>query len=288
MSHSWQLTLEVALDAKITSKQALGGGDFATAYRADLDDGRRIFIKTHSNPPARFFSTEATGLQWIRDSNSVRVPELLAFSDNPPFLALQWIEPGSSTDDASLGAALAALHRSPWRHYGRPDQRTTGSLALANEPCVSWAEFYANNRLLPLAGRARQSGALTEFDCSALELIADNLSVVSIADDKPSLLHGDLWAGNRIADSDGRSWLIDPAAHGGHREFDLAMMQLFGGYSTACFATYQEVFPLANGFSERVALHQLAPLVVHAIKFGSGYSSAVQSAISKSKEYLEL
>ena len=288
MSDSWQPTLEAALDVKITSKQALGGGDFATAYRADLSDGGRLFIKTHSNPPAYFFSTEAAGLKWLRDSATVRIPEVLAFSDDPPFLALQWIEPGRSSDDATLGTALAALHNSPWSHYGRPDQRTTGSLALANTPYVRWADFYANNRLLPLAEIARQRTALTESDCSALELIADNLSAASIADDKPSLLHGDLWAGNRIADSEGCSWLIDPAAHGGHREFDLAMMLLFGGYSTECFAAYQKAFPLANGFDSRVPLHQLAPLVVHAIKFGSSYTSAVRSAIVQSKMYLNI
>lgn len=159
---------------------------------------------------------------------------------------------------------------------------------MPNTPCDSWSDFYANRRLLPLAEIARQQRALTETDCSALELIADNLSAAVIADDKPSLLHGDLWAGNRIADSNGFSWLIDPAAHGGHREFDLSMMQLFGGYSAECFAAYSDSYPLAAGFVDRVPLHQLAPLVVHAIKFGAGYTSAVRNAIVASKQYLEI
>ena len=98
-------------------------------------------------------------------------------------------------------------------------------------------------------------------------------------DEPPARLHGDLWAGNRLVDTDGRSWLIDPAAHGGHREFDLAMMRLFGGFGDECFAAYAEVFPLAAGWPERVALHQIAPLVVHAIKFGGGYVAAATNAI---------
>ncbi|MEQ1786557.1 MAG: fructosamine kinase family protein, partial [Acidimicrobiales bacterium] len=94
-------------------------------------------------------------------------------------------------------------------------------------------------------------------------------------------LHGDLWAGNRLVDRRGDSWLIDPAAHGGHREFDLSMMRLFGGFGDACFDAYTEVHPLTSGWQDRVALHQIAPLVVHAIKFGGGYVGAAESAIAR-------
>jgi fructosamine-3-kinase len=94
-------------------------------------------------------------------------------------------------------------------------------------------------------------------------------------------LHGDLWAGNRLVDERGRSWLVDPAAHGGHREFDLAMMRLFGGFGPDCFDAYAEATPLAAGWDERVALHQIAPLVVHAIKFGGGYVNGAITAIDR-------
>lgn len=111
MSRSWQRSLEQAIGAKVLSKQVLGGGDFAASYRVDLSDGERIFVKTHDNPPANFFSTEAVGLQWLRASGSVSIPEVLAFSDDPPFLALEWIEPGlephKDSNDRALGAALA-------------------------------------------------------------------------------------------------------------------------------------------------------------------------------------
>jgi len=290
VSRSWQESLEEVIGVKVRSRQQLGGGDFAASYMADLMDGERIFVKTHDNPPANFFSTEAAGLQWLRESGTVSIPEVLASSDEPPFLALEWIEPGQmhhdDSNDRSLGAALAELHRKPCNIFGRSDNRTTGSLGLPNNPRVVWAEFYASQRLQPLAVIARERKALSENDCSALEKIADNLHVAVIADDNASLLHGDLWAGNRLVDNGGQSWLIDPAAHGGHREFDLAMMQLFGGYSTDCFAAYHETFPLQAGYKERVPLHQLAPLTVHAIKFGSSYKSAVRQAIHQTESLL--
>jgi fructosamine-3-kinase len=113
---------------------------------------------------------------------------------------------------------------------------------------------------------------------SDIERIADRLASVGGGDEPPARLHGDLWAGNRVVDRSGRSWLIDPAAHGGHREFDLAMMRLFGGFGAAAFAGYQDEFPLADGWQERVPLHQLAPLLAHAVKFGGSYPSAVAAA----------
>lgn len=156
---------------------------------------------------------------------------------------------------------------------------TTGSRGLPNEPCDAWAEFYASNRLLPLAALAADEQALSSSTLDRLERIASRLGDFGAADEPPARLHGDLWAGNRMIDRDGSSWLVDPAAHGGHREFDLAMMRLFGGYGQECFAAYDDEFPLADGWEERVPLHQLAPLVVHAIKFGGGYAAATDRAL---------
>jgi fructosamine-3-kinase len=111
--------------------------------------------------------------------------------------------------------------------------------------------------------------------------VAGRLDAFPGSDEPPARLHGDLWAGNRLVDREGRSWLIDPAAHGGHREFDLAMMRLFGGFRAEAFAAYLEDHPLAEGWQDRVALHQIAPLVVHAIKFGGGYRATATRAIAQ-------
>ncbi|MGA9275452.1 fructosamine kinase family protein, partial [Ilumatobacter sp.] len=112
-----------------------------------------------------------------------------------------------------------------------------------------------------------------------IRVLAARLAEIGGADEPPALLHGDLWAGNRLVDGRGTNWLIDPAAHGGHREFDLAMMALFGGYDRRCWSAYDAEFRLADGWLDRVPLHQLAPLVVHAIKFGGGYATAVDRAL---------
>jgi fructosamine-3-kinase len=270
-----------ALGADVVSLTSLRGGDVADAYAVELASGRRVFAKTHRRAPPGFFVTEATGLAWLREAGAVPIPEVLAVSDDPPLLVLEWIETGRprARTEARLGRALAALHGAGAPSFGREDRRSTGSRGLPNEPCATWAAFYADCRLRPLAKLARDADALPGDAIRALEAVAARLPEYGGDDEAPARLHGDLWAGNRLVGAEGESWLIDPAAHGGHREFDLAMMRLFGGFGSACFAAYAEVSPPAEGWRERVPLHQLAPLVVHAIKFGGGYVGATCEAL---------
>jgi len=275
-----------ALGEPVTSTARVHGGDTASSHRVVLASGRVVFAKTHADPPPAFFGTEAAGLRWLAEPAAVPVPEVLAVGDGgaeePPHLVLAWIEEGAARPgtEAALGRALAALHASAPEAFGRQDRRTTGSRALPNEPCATWAEFYATQRLAPLARLARDAGALAPAAVAQLDrLDIDRLAELGGPPEPPARLHGDLWAGNRLVDRAGRSWLIDPAAHGGHREFDLAMMRLFGGFGEACFAAYHEARPLAPGWRERIPLHQLAPLVVHAVKFGGGYRDAVDAAL---------
>jgi fructosamine-3-kinase len=276
--------IERALASDVVATSRVHGGDVAIAFAVDLAEGRRVFVKTHLRPPPEFFTTEATGLAWLAEASAVDVPRVLAVSDAPPaFLALEWIESGrpGPTTETDLGRRLARLHRAGAPSFGREDRRTTGSRALPNQPTQTWVEFYADNRLLPLAKLAREAGALPAASIQRLEAVAGRLDAVGGPREPPARLHGDLWGGNRLIGHGGRSWLIDPAAHGGHREFDLAMMRLFGGFGDVCFAAYAEAFPLADGWQERVALHQIAPLVVHAIKFGGGYVPAATAAINR-------
>ncbi|HZB42444.1 MAG TPA: fructosamine kinase family protein [Ilumatobacter sp.] len=276
--------VEAALGSAVGAASRVHGGDVAIAFAVDLADRRRVFVKTHLRPPAEFFTTEATGLAWLGAAEALDVPRVLAVSDAPPaFLALEWVERGlpASSTEADLGLRLADLHRAGAPCFGREDRRSTGSRALPNPPTDTWVEFYASNRLLPLATLAADGGALPPTSIERLEALAGRLDVVGGPPEPPARLHGDLWHGNRLVGPGGRSWLIDPAAHGGHREFDLAMMRLFGGFGDDCFAAYAEAFPLTDGWQERVALHQIAPLVVHAIKFGGGYVDAAAAAIDR-------
>ncbi len=286
------------LGGEVISVGRLTGGDVAEAVRIDLvadGDGsspRTVFAKTHASPPANFFSTEASGLEWLRSAGAVAVPEVLAHSDGAPDdrgparLVLEWIEEsgrptGAHGVEEAFGRDLAALHRAGAPSFGRQDRRTTGSRGLPNEPCATWVEFYATQRLEPLARIARDEDALPGDVIDDLVVLAGRLDRLGVPVEPPARLHGDLWAGNRLVDGDGRSWLIDPAAHGGHREFDLAMMSLFGGFGVRAVAAYDEAHPLADGWQERASLHQIAPLVVHAIKFGGGYRAAAAAAIRR-------
>ena len=289
MAESLGRRVSEELGVEVHVMMRVSGGDVAEAYRVELGDGRIVFAKTHADPPPDFFDTEAVGLSWLSeaaasaapgdDPDGLAVAQVLAIADD--VLVLEWIDEGRprTTTDIDFGRALARLHRLGAPTFGRTDRRTTGSRALPNEPSSTWPEFFARNRLVPLARLAHDSGALGERVVNRLSAVADRLALVGAADEPPALLHGDLWAGNRLVDRDGLSWLIDPAAHGGHREFDLAMMALFGGFGEDCWRGYDDEFALADGWRDRVPLHQLAPLVVHAVKFGGGYAAAVDRAL---------
>lgn len=247
-----------------------------------MADGRTVFAKTLPSPPSGFFGREAADLSWLGDARALAVPEVLAVSDDEPaFLVLCWVEPGArrTSTEVAFGVALAELHGSGAGCFGRTDRRTTGSLAVPNEPTDTWAEFYAERRLLPLARIARDRNSLPVETLDRVEFVAVRVDQLGGPVEPPARLHGDLWAGNRLVDTAGVSWLIDPASHGGHREFDLAMMRLFGGFGKEAFEAYGDAFPLADGWQARVPLHQLGPLLVHAIKFGGPYVSAVADAL---------
>jgi fructosamine-3-kinase len=289
-AHDVMEAVATAIGVDVASAARLGGGDVAESYRLDLADGRTVFAKTHRSPPPGFFSTEAAGLAWLREPGAVAVPAVLAASDGdadgPPVLVLEWIDEDHQRrprpdDEAQFGRALAELHRAGAPSFGRQDRRTTGSRALPNDPCDTWVEFYATRRLLPLDRLARRSSVLSDAAHADLGRVVERLADLGGPPEPPARLHGDLWAGNRLVDRARRSWLIDPAAHGGHREFDLAMMRLFGGFGDECFAAYDAAYPLADGWPDRVALHQLAPLLVHSIKFGSSYVPATERALAR-------
>lgn len=273
-----------ALGDPVVALTALRGGDVAEAFRVRLRSGATVFAKTHRSPPPGFFSTEAAGLRWLRAAGALPVPDVLAVADGdstaPPMLVLEWIDEddGGRADDAAFGRALAELHRAGAPCFGREDRRSTGSRGLPNEPSGSWAEFFATQRLVPIAGLI--ADAVDDRLAARLVSVAERIDELAGPPESPARLHGDLWAGNRLVDRHGHSWLIDPACFGGHREFDLAMMRLFGGFGDDAFGAYAEVHPLSDGWEARVALHQLAPIGIHAVKFGGGYVNALARTLA--------
>jgi fructosamine-3-kinase len=263
------------LRAEPGSAQRVGGGDINEAWRVSVGGGRRdVFVKTRSNPGPGEYATEAAGLEWLREPGELRVPEVIGVGED--FLALEWIDSGrlDAAGEEELGRGLAGLHRAGSGGFGGPRRLRIGAIDLSNEPAGTWAEFYAERRLRPLIAGA----GLSASGRRAVEAVCDRIGELAGPAEPAARLHGDLWSGNVMAGGDGRPWLIDPAAYGGHREVDLAMLRLFGGPGPRFLAAYAEAWPLGAGAEERVGLWQLFPLLVHAVLFGGGYAGSVERA----------
>ena len=263
-----------------------------------LSDGRRAFAKAVTEPvtepvteavasgapasrrTAAAFAAEANGLRWLAEAGAVPVPGVLAVG--PSALVISMITPQRATPEAAFGfgADLARLHAAGADAFGAPWEGLIASLPLDNTPIPDqdWPEWYAERRLLPFLRRAVDAGALRPEDARLVEAVIDRIGSLAGPAEPPSRIHGDCWAGN-VLWSGGRGWLIDPAAHGGHRETDLAMLALFGAPSLdRILVGYNDTVPLAPGWRSRVPLHQLHPLLVHACLFGASYREEVRSA----------
>lgn len=286
----------VTLGSTVTDLRRVAGGDLNDAYAVRLADGRAVFVKTSADAAPGGYAAEAAGLRWIASATGApAVPEVLGVVDppgseaEPRMLALSWVDPGplSNAGAETLGQGLAALHRAGAPGYcaappGAPAGLRIGPLELPAGSASTWVEAYATFRLRPLAQRAASGGALMSDGLAALERVCERLPELAGPTEPPARLHGDLWGGNVLANPRGVPYLIDPAAYGGHREMDLAMLRLFGGPGRRCFSAYAEAFPLADGHLERVELWQLFPLLVHAVLFGGGYA---ERAVAIARRY---
>jgi fructosamine-3-kinase len=248
-----------------------------------LSGGRRAFAKVSSaaeetEDTSAVFAAEANGLRWLAEADAVPVPEVLAVGRGA--LVISQIPPGQPTPEAAFdfGAGLARLHTAGAPDFGAPWRGFIASLPLDNAAGPpGWPAWYANRRLLPYLRMAVDSGALRPEDGRLVEAVVDRIGSLAGPAEPPSRIHGDCWAGNVLWSGE-RGWLIDPAAHGGHRETDLAMLALFGApYLDRILAGYNDTAPLAPGWRDRVPLHQLHPLLVHACLFGASYRDAVVS-----------
>jgi len=256
----------------------MAGGDLNDAWRLELDDGTPAFAKTSPGAQPGGYQAEAAGLRWLADGGAT-VPEVLAAADD--VLVLGWVEAGRGGDDAEgLGRMVAAMHAAgadgfgvlaPGTPGGERAPLLLGPLEIPSDEAPDWPTFYARSRVMPLA---RQAG-LPGDGMAAIERLCERMADFAGPEEPPARLHGDLWSGNVM----GGPVLIDPAAYGGHREVDLAMLSLFGNPGERFLAAYQEAHPLADGHADRVDLWQLFPLLVHAALFAGGYgASAVRAA----------
>ncbi|MGW7727294.1 fructosamine kinase family protein [Streptomyces canus] len=256
-----------------------------------LDDGRTVMVKrADSLEEAR---AEAAGLRWLAGAGTVRVPIVYGQDgQGGHWLVTDLIARGRPNREAALGLgrALAGLHLAGAPAFGSappggPREACIGRAPMRNVEGTDWPEWYAEHRVLPYLRSAVNDGTMTLSEAEVIERLCERLPGLAGPAEPPARLHGDLWNGNVLWGADGHAWLIDPAAHGGHRETDLAMLHLFGcPHLGEVLRGYEQVAPLADGWAERIGLHQLFPLLVHTVLFGRGYA---EQALSTAKAALE-
>jgi fructosamine-3-kinase len=294
--------IEVGTGARVTAAEACRGGDINRAWKLDLawpgSSRGSAFLKTRADAPPGEFEREAAGLRWLGEAKGLRVPETLVVVDPPGpgdasrGLALEWVDAGGpfpATAWEEFGRGLAVTHGAGAARPGAPPPGVTDlgiAFGVARMPPVagaaSFAEVYAR-RVESLAGAALERGAIDADDASVLHRLVGDMEGFAGPEEPVARLHGDLWIGNVMVGPDSRPWLVDPAAHGGHREIDLAMLELCGSPPPAFYRAYDEVSPPSPGRRERVRLWQVQPLLVHAVLFGGGYG---QSAVAAARTYV--
>lgn len=287
----------------VLDAQFLSGGDINTAARVFTSEGA-FFVKWNQanlngtgrqridEPMAAgddLFAVEALGLARLRSTNAIRVPAEIGHGrlGERAYLILEYLEPDAdglrSASPAywiQLGHQLAHLHAYTQPQFGLDHDNFIGSLVQRNTLTDNGYDFFFNQRLLPQAGQALYNGLLSKSTYDALFRLRERLPGL-LPVDRPALLHGDLWTGNVLVTEDGRPALVDPAVYYGFREAELAFTHLFGGFDPQFYEAYEELFPLEPGFTERVPIYNLYPLLVHVNLFGSGYVLGVERVLNR-------
>ncbi|MGV9810981.1 fructosamine kinase family protein [Streptomyces cellulosae] len=272
-----------AVAARLTGRAVTGVRPLSGSLaEAALDDGRTVVVKRAEEAEAA--RAEAAGLRWLAEAGTPPVPRV--HGREGAWLVLDRVTEGRPDRDAALrfGRELAGLHAAGAPAFGAPPpsgpvEAFIGLAPMRNVTGDDWPAWYAEHRVLPYLRRAVDAGTMDAGEAAVVERVCARLPELAGPAEPPARLHGDLWSGNVLWGADGRVHVIDPAAHGGHRETDLAMLALFGcPLLDAVLEGYQEVAPLAEGWRERVGVHQLFPLLVHAVLFGRGYAGQALAA----------
>ncbi|MCB0610122.1 MAG: fructosamine kinase family protein [Lewinellaceae bacterium] len=270
-----RLACEEKLGVSISASTALTGGDINEARLLVTDQGR-FFLKMNDDPALApvVFRKEAGGLEMLKKAGPLRVPEVIAEGTvgEYGFLILEYIEPGAPSPVfwRDFGAGLADLHRSTAPAFGLPEDNFIGSLEQKNTLTPDWPAFFIGSRLEPMVNMAYKSGRFELKDVLAFQQLYRKMAGL-FPKEQPALIHGDLWNGNYLVDRQGAPVLIDPAVSYAHREMDLAMTRLFGGFPPEFYEAYHESYPLEAGWRERLPVGQLYYLLAHVNMFGGSY-----------------
>lgn len=272
------------LNESIQNFHHVSGGDISQAFKIATEHND-YFIKINATENAlNLFQAEAYGLELIRNTNTIKTPQVL-FCDtfkNSAFLLMEFVDSKtpSGLDFKNLGLQFSQLHQITSEEFGLDQDNVIGSLPQSNTKSSSWLEFYTTERLIPQLQLAKQSGLLLPKECPSENIIKDRLESL-FSNIKPSLLHGDLWSGNYLISKKGEPYLIDPAIYFGHHEVDIAMTKLFGGFGKAFYDSYHSIFPEDQQTSSRTDTYQLYYLLVHLNLFGTSYYPSVSTILKK-------
>ncbi|MBO6573267.1 MAG: fructosamine kinase family protein [Balneola sp.] len=263
--------IELKLDDEIISSKNQTGGDINYASIIKLSDGKSLFLKWNSSAYEYMFEAESKGLKILSDANTdLLIPDVVEAGKD--FLLLSLLVPGSENSESAynFGTELAKLHKHSADTFGLDHDNFIGKLPQSNHQLQNWADFFVSERIEPQIKLGIQSG---KFENNLIRIVdAFHKTVQDLfPNEQPALLHGDLWSGNYMFTKSGAASIYDPAVYYGHREMDIAMTRLFGGFSSDFYEGYNSEYPLADGFEGRVELCNLYPILVHANLFGGGY-----------------
>jgi len=277
--------LQVGIITKVISYDFIAGGCINIATRVETEKGV-FFIKWNEGQPDGIFQAEAKGLELLRKTHTFQIPEVIGWGKiiERSFLVLEYIDFGVPNKNywETFGHQLAQLHLHTQSHFGLDFDNYIGSLCQQNNYHSNWHTFYFEQRLRPQLGLAYFNGLLDKSWLNRL----DNLQKVTeniFPNEKPSLLHGDLWSGNIITSPKGNPVLIDPAIYYGNREVELAFIRWLGGVPEKAWDSYNEICPIIPNFNQRLFILQLYPILVHLNLFGISYLSAINSVFSHYK-----
>jgi protein-ribulosamine 3-kinase len=264
--------------------QPVSGGCINATFKL-VTKAQPLFVKF--NNATKFpgmLQSEEMGLRLMAETGTVNIPRIIEYGivEELDYLILEFIEPGEAGGKVmeELGRNVAAMHQCSNPQFGLPFNNYLGSLPQSNTPNNNWAEFFITARLQPMVKLAMDGGYLHETDVADFEKLYSKLPQL-FPDEKPALLHGDLWSGNYLTDANGKPYLMDPAVYYGHREMDIAMTLLFEYFAPEFYEAYNEAYPLQPNWRERVALCNLYPLLAHVNLFGRGYAAQVKACLRK-------
>ena len=268
-------SIESILNEKIVQSASVGGGCIADSRKIKTESGREFFLKS-GDTGNRMFHCEANGLKELDKAQALRIPQVIATTDD--FLLLEYISQGIRPNDffEKLGQGLARLHRFQTEHFGFIEDNYIGATPQLNIPdsheAQDWTAFYFNKRVLFQYKLVERNGfASPRLKTGFMKLESSIDSILKGSEEPPCLLHGDLWGGNYMCDENGEAVLIDPAVYYGHREADLAMTKLFGGFSETFYESYHCEYPLPAGWEYRENIYKLYHVLNHLNLFGTGY-----------------